>query len=249
MMRSLRALWRIAKVFFFIAQGLWIQRTQFKKINASQKYNHVKTWSQRMLGAMGIEVKVKGQPPLQGPMLIVSNHISWLDILVIHASGFCRFVSKAEIKHWPVLGALADDAGTLFIERESRRDALRVVHHMAQALQAGDVLAVFPEGTTGDGIHILPFHANLLQAAIAVHAPIQPVALKFLDQQTGDVSLAPTYIGEETLLTSVWRTLCAPPLQVIVRYGQPQSGEGLERRAWAEHLQQQVVQLYVSSNP
>jgi len=110
-------------------------------------------------------------------------------------------------------------------------------------------LAVFPEGTTGDGIHILPFHANLLQAAIAVHAPIQPVALKFLDQQTGDVSLAPTYIGEETLLTSVWRTLCAPPLQVIVRYGQPQSGEGLERRAWAEHLQQQVVQLYVSSNP
>jgi hypothetical protein len=73
-------------------------------------------------------------------------------------------------KHWPLIGTLATGAGTLYIERESRRDAMRVVHHMAEALQAGDILAVFPEGTTSDGISLLPFHANLIQAAISAGA-------------------------------------------------------------------------------
>jgi hypothetical protein len=86
-------------------------------------------------------------------------------------------VAKSELKAWPLIGPLATAAGTLYIERASSRDALRVVHHMAERLQAGDVLAVFPEGTTGDGVHVLPFHANLLQAAIAARAPAQAVGL------------------------------------------------------------------------
>ena len=71
----------------------------------------------------------------------------------------------------------------MYVERESRRDAMRMVHHMAQALRDGDILAVFPEGTTGDGESVLPFHANLIQAAIPADAPVQPVALQFVDGQ------------------------------------------------------------------
>jgi 1-acyl-sn-glycerol-3-phosphate acyltransferase len=173
-------------------------------------------------------------------MLLVANHISWLDILVMHAARHCRFVAKAEVRHWPLIGRLASGGGTLYIERESRRDALRVVHHMAERLRAGDILAVFPEGTTSDGTALLPFHANLLQAAISANAPALPLALSFLDTATRAPSLAPAYVGDDTLLGSVWRTLTAPPLTAIVSYGEPQFARGLERRQWAAQLRDAV---------
>jgi len=152
---------------------------------------------------------VNGTPPAGGPVLLAANHISWLDIVVIHAARHCRFISKADIQHWPVVGTLATGAGTLYIERESRRDAMRVVHHMAERLSLGQVLAVFPEGTTGDGTHVLPFHANLLQAAIAVNAPIQPVALPVCRMPKASKAL-PLATSETTRCSrSLWRARCA----------------------------------------
>jgi len=176
-------------------------------------------------------------------VLLVANHISWLDIVVMHAARHCRFVSKGDVHHWPVVGSLADAAGTLYIERESRRDAMRVVHHMAERLQAGDVLAVFPEGTTGDGAHVMPFHANLIQAAIAAGAPVQPVALHFADQVTRSLSFAPCYVGDDTLLQSLWRTLTTPNLEAVVSFGLPQTANGRDRRTWATDLRAAVVEL------
>jgi 1-acyl-sn-glycerol-3-phosphate acyltransferase len=160
-----------------------------------------------MLRILGIPLEVSGAPPVQGPMLLVANHISWLDILVLHAARHCRFVAKSDVKHWPLLGTLATGGGTLYIEREKRRDAMRVVHHMAESLQRGEIVAVFPEGTTGDGEALLPFHANLVQAAVSAHAPAQPVGLRFVDRRTGRNSSGPLYLGEDTLLSSLWRTL------------------------------------------
>ena len=143
---------------------------------------------------------------------------------------------------WPLIGALATGVGTLFIQRESRRDAMRVVHHMADSLRAGDVLAVFPEGTTSDGVDLLPFHANLLQAAITAGAPVQPVALQFLDAR-GERSLAPCYVGDDTLLGSVWRTVRARGITVRIVFGTPQDAQGRERRAWAQSLREDVIRL------
>jgi 1-acyl-sn-glycerol-3-phosphate acyltransferase len=120
---------------------------------------------------------------------------------------------------------------------------MRVVHQMADALKQGHVLAVFPEGGTGDGITLLPFHANLLQAAISADAPIQPIALQFIDAQTHEMSLAPCYRNDDTLLSSLWRTLCAPPLLAQVRYGEKQQAQGRSRRAWAQDLQLTVAHL------
>jgi 1-acyl-sn-glycerol-3-phosphate acyltransferase len=186
---------------------------------------------------------VNGQPPQSGPVLLVANHISWLDIAVMHAARHCRFVSKADVQRWPVVGSLAQGAGTLFIERESRRDAMRVVNDMAQCLQQGQILAIFPEGTTGDGTKVLPFHANLLQAAIIAQAPVQPVALHFADHATGAVSFAPCYIGEDTLAQSLWRTLKTSGLVAVVSFGVPQFDQGRDRRVWAGDLQQAVLGL------
>ena len=241
-MQTLHALLKLLRVLKWVCIGYWRVKTRFHQFTEPQRARAVEEWSRHMLHAMGIDVRVKGHPA-KGPVLMASNHISWLDILVIHGACHCRFVAKSEIKHWPLLGAMTAGGGSLFIERSSNRDALRVVHQMAAALQQGDVLGVFPEGGTGDGDTLLPFHANLLQAAIAADAPIQPIALQFLEAKTGVKSFAPCYHADDTLLGSLWRTLCAPPLLAQVRYGEAQYAEGKSRREWAASLQADVAQL------
>jgi 1-acyl-sn-glycerol-3-phosphate acyltransferase len=176
-------------------------------------------------------------------MLLVANHISWVDIVVVHATRHCRFVSKDENGRWPLVSTLANAADTLYITRESRRDAMRVVHQMAQCLRDGDVLAIFPEGTTGDGASLLPFHANLLQAAISAEAPILPVAVQFVDGRTGAISFAPCYVGADTLWQSLWRTLCACDVQAVVQFGSPELAQGRDRRTWANDLRETIAKL------
>jgi 1-acyl-sn-glycerol-3-phosphate acyltransferase len=242
-MRALRAAWRLVHALAHALAGWRTIVFVFPRLSPSEREERVSRWAREMLGVLGIELHVRGTPPVRGPMLLVANHISWLDILVVHASRHCRFVSKSEVEHWPLIGTLATGGGTLYIERESRRHAMRVVHDMAESLRAGDVLAVFPEGTTSDGRALLPFHANLLQAAISAEAPVLPVALSFVDAATGELSLAPIYVGDESLVESLWRTLTAPPLAALVTFGQPQHANGRDRRAWAADLRSAVLSL------
>ena len=239
-MRRIRACWRLLRVFLHILAGLWIAAVRLPRLQPDAQSARVQVWSLALLGHIGIALEIRGQPPVLGPVLLVSNHISWLDIPVMHAARHCRFVSKSDIKDWPLVGTLATAAGTLYIERSSRRDAMRVVRLMRDALLAGEVLAVFPEGTTGDGLSVLPFHANLLQAALSADAPAQPVGLRFTDKASGQPSLAPIYVGDDTLLGSIWRTLSAPPMVAVVHYGAPEQAEGLDRRAWSEQLRAKV---------
>lgn len=215
----------------------------FPRMSQQQKELRVQLWSLAMLKRLGIRLQVRGHPAPQGPVLLAANHISWLDITALHAARYCRFVSKADVKRWPLIGLLASGVGTLFIQRESRRDALRVVHHMSESLRAGDVLAIFPEGTTSDGEHLLPFHANLLQAAIVAEVPVQPVALQFVDTRTGQRSLAPCYVGDDTLLVSVWRTVRARGITAQIIFGELQHAQGRERRTWAQALRETIAQM------
>ena len=231
---------RLALVLLHIARGFWIIRWQFPRLQAQERQRHVQRWAGQMLRAMGITLNQQGPRLDEGPVLLVANHISWLDILVLHASGYCRFISKADVRRWPLIGFMADGAGTLFIEPESRRDAHRVVQHMTERLQAGDVLAVFPEGTTGDGIVLKPFHANLIQAAILAGAPVQPVALRFIDGPSGQTSHAPRFVDDDTLVVSVLRTLAARGLHAQVISGEPEHHAGRDRRQWAQDLHGKV---------
>jgi 1-acyl-sn-glycerol-3-phosphate acyltransferase len=243
--RALGAIARLAHVLVHALAGWLTIRLRFSRWTQQRREAAVQTWAQRALQILGIPLQVQGQPPAHGPVLLMANHLSWLDILVMHAARHCRFVSKADVRHWPLVGTLATGAGTLFIEREKRRDAMRVVHHMAESLQAGEILAVFPEGTTSDGKALLPFHANLFQAAISAGAPVQPVALRFVDQASGLDSEGPLYLGDDTLVGSLWRTLAGPPFVAQVRFGEPQTAQGRDRRTWAQDLQADVERLRV----
>jgi 1-acyl-sn-glycerol-3-phosphate acyltransferase len=222
--------------------GLVTVYARFGRLNAAQRQARIRAWSRRMLQLLGIELQLHGVAPAHGPLLIVANHISWLDITVLHSVLPCRFVSKADIRHWPVIGRLATACDTLYIERESRRDAMRVVHNTAEALRAGGMVAVFPEGTTSNGDSLLPFHANLVQAAISADVPVQPLAIRFTDP-SGVHTTAPSYVGDDSLATSVWRTVRAAPLVAHVWVGGPQRADGRDRRAWSQDLRQSIEHL------
>jgi len=241
-----RAFWRLLRSLMHIAGGMWTILTLFPRLGQPAREARVQVWAKAMLPLAGIELVVRGVPVANGPALLVANHLSWLDIVVMHASRYCRFVSKSDIRHWPLVGVLAGGAGTLYIERESRRDAHRVVHHMTERLRQGDVLAVFPEGTTGDGIKLKPFHANLLQAAIASNTCVQPVALRFVDADTGQTSFAPRYIDDDSIFVSIWETLSVPRLRAEVIFGEAQHCGGRDRRQWAVDLQKEVERLLSS---
>ncbi|MBN8489718.1 MAG: 1-acyl-sn-glycerol-3-phosphate acyltransferase [Burkholderiales bacterium] len=240
-MAALRALGRSVGLVLHLLHGMLLMALLWQRLDVASRQRRIQWWSAVLLRRAGLTLSVQGAPR-PGGALLVANHVSWLDIAAIHAAcPQARFVSKADVKRWPLLGWLIAGAGTLFIERERKRDAMRMVHEMAAALQRGETVAVFPEGTTGPGATVLPFHANLLQAAIAVAAPIQPVALRFAEPGQ-PFSVAAQYIGETTLLQSLWRVLAAQGLSVAVDFLPPQASAHAERRALAATLQQQIQQ-------
>lgn len=242
-MRVVLALLRLCRVLYCVAAGWLTLKVRFAHMSLPQRELAIQRWASQMLRALGVSLEVQGKRLQPGPLLLLANHVSWLDILSLHALRHCRFVAKAEVHQWPVVGAMAVAAGTLFIERQSSRDALRVVHQMAQALQHGDVLAVFPEGTTSDGRGVLPFHANLLQAAVVTQTPVQLVHLAYVDQVSGHRAESVCYIGDQTLVGSIWRTLSAPAVKATVRVGDSQRADNRNRRQWAADLHQNMLTL------
>ncbi|AKJ27777.1 lysophospholipid acyltransferase family protein [Caldimonas brevitalea] len=232
--------WRLGRVIVHAGRGLRIVSVGWRHLDVDQRRERIATWSQQLLRLAGVQLHIEGHP-LPGAKLYVANHVSWLDIVAINAVSPAQFVSKAEVKHWPLLNRLVSAADTLYLERERRRDALRVVHQVAEALQAGGTVAVFPEGTTSDGRGLLPFHANLLQAAIVTGTPVQPIALRYSDARH-PVSPAAAYIGNMTLLVSLWRVLTAERLNVRVSLLSPEPSQGADRRALGERVRQQILQ-------
>jgi len=247
-MQQLRAAWRLCRAVLHVLHGMVVM-TRFPALDAAARHERIRWWSAGLLRAAGLTLQVSGVQPRPGATLIVANHISWLDIAAIHAAApHARFVSKADVLQWPLLGWLIRNAGTLFIERERKRDAVRVVHAMASALQAGDTVAVFPEGTTGPGDAPLPFHANLLQAAVATGTPVQVVVLRFADAGSA-FSPAVHFLGETTLLQSIWRVVSARGLCAHVQLLPPVGSAHADRRALAEHLRELIAQQLQPGEP
>lgn len=223
-----------------VARGLWLAGVVMPRTDAAGRQAIVRRWSVDMLRCLGVEVRTSGTAQA-GAVLMVANHVSWLDIPALHASApRARFVSKADIARWPLLGRLARAGGTLFIERERKRDALRVVHEVADALRAGDAVAVFPEGTTGAGHGVLPFHANLLQAAISTATVVQPVVLRY-SEPGQPVSTAAQYIDDTTLGQSIMKVCRARGLVVDVRFLPAEPVGRPDRRVLAETLRERIA--------
>ena len=237
---GLRAVWRLLRCTAHIVHGLAIVLLRFDAIDAPQRHACICSWSKKMLHVMGISMRIEGAAH-GGGVLLAANHVSWLDITVLHAAmPQARFVSKADIQSWPLLSHLANAAGTLYLERERKRDALRVVHLIAQALSEGQTVAVFPEGTTSDGRTLLPFHANLFQAAIATSTPVQPVALRFADAR-GAISPAVEFVGATTLIESLWRVACGEGIVAHVALLPVRPSVRTQRRMLARALRDDIA--------
>ncbi len=239
------ACWRLLRAVIHALHGGLICAVVFPFLDEEARRRRVGWWSRRMLTVMGIRLETVGalQP---APVLLLANHVSWLDILAIDAWRPVRFVSKADVRKWPLLGFMVACGGTLFIERERKRDALRVVHQMAEALRAGASVAVFPEGTTGAGPLLLPFHANLLQAALSTEVAVQPIALRYADRSTA-FSAAPLYLGETSLLESVWQVASADGLLAHVTALPSMNAGSADRREMAHAAQDQIQRVLDAS--
>lgn len=239
-MHGARATLRLSRCVAHGLHGVIIVLLRFRTLDAAQRHARIRWWSTKMLRLMGVALHSEGQPA-SGGVLLVANHISWLDIMAVHAVlPHARFVAKADVKSWPLIARLVGAADTLYLERERKRDALRVVHLMAQALRQGQIVVIFPEGTTSDGRALLPFHANLLQAAIATGTPVQPVALRFSDG-LGPVSRAVEFVGDTTLAQSLWRVACGDAVRVQVSLLPPRTAAQADRRALAEALRGDIA--------
>ena len=238
---SLRGIWRLVCVLVHGLHGLLFVWLRFPRLSSEAREARIRWWSSKMFRMLGMRLEVQGsfRP---GAKLLVVNHVSWLDILAVHAAcPEARFVSKAEVRHWPLVNRLVEAARTLYLQRERARDALRVVHEMAAALRAGDTVAVFPEGTTGTGHELLPFHANLLQAAISTATPVQPVALCFADA-VHSISPAADFTGDITLVQSLWALACASGMTVEVRVLPALESVQADRRALAVRLREVIAE-------
>jgi 1-acyl-sn-glycerol-3-phosphate acyltransferase len=232
---------RILRLVTHVAHGLWIVRTRYAALAPPQQDEALRRWSRALLAILRVEVRAHNAPPtLPERCLLVSNHVSWLDIFAIYAVAPGLFVAKSEIRDWPVVGGLVRRVGTLFIERGSRRHARRTNERVVAALEAGRLVAVCPEGTTTDGRSVGHFHAALLQPAIDARALVLPVALRFADAD-GAQTDAPIYVDDMSLGQSVWRIVSTPALAVELRFAPCVSTAGAHRRELAHRVRDVIA--------
>jgi 1-acyl-sn-glycerol-3-phosphate acyltransferase len=192
------------------------------------------------LRALNVQIAIEGEPPRGG--LIVSNHLSYLDIPVLSATLPCVFVSKAEVEDWPIFGRYARWAGSVFVRRHDRADAARANTNIGDALQNGVPVVLFPEGTTTDGERVLRFHSTMLQPAIDADAPITPCAIGYeLDE--GDPAREVAWWGDMTLLPHIWNLLGKRCISARVVFGEPIEAGG-DRKELSAVLHEEVVRLH-----
>jgi 1-acyl-sn-glycerol-3-phosphate acyltransferase len=231
----MRAAYQLLRLLGHLLTGALTILLLFPHLNAEERARRVTVWAGRLVGLAGVRVVMRGRPPaVRGEgALIVANHVSWLDIHVLHSLLFTRFISKAEIKRWPLIGWLAEMTGTLFLERTKKSDAARINQVMAEHLRAGECLALFPEGTTTDGNEVKPFYASLFNPALAAEAQVWPVLIRYLDR-SGQPTLAAAYHDDTTLAQSVLRVLRSGGIQAEVTFLPPISATGGHRRELAQ---------------
>ena len=234
--RAMKAL-RIAAHF---GHAVLLVVLRFPAWSREQRLQRIQRWSQQVLASLQIQVHSK-QPPRPGfAGLVVANHLSWLDILVLQSLLPGVFIAKSEVRRWPVVGFLAAACATIFVNRSSPRSARAMVEHSAAAMAQGDAVIVFPEGTSSNGEDLGSFHANIFESAIRAQAPVQLLTLKYLDTATGEVAEAAHFVGDMSLLSSLQRVIGSSSIQAHVQLGECLSAQGHSRKSLAQHAHQKI---------
>ena len=193
-----------------------------------------KRWNSGLMRILNIKIRLNGvAPDLSAQnMVLVANHESWLDIYLLSAVRPVRFVSKLEVRSWPIVGWLASNTGTLFIDRTKRHDTARINNEIAAVLSSGGCIAVFPEGTTSNGSLLRPFHASLLQPAVHSQSQVWPTAIRY-SFADGTLNTAPAYIDELSFAESLGMILNQTIIYADLEFMPPIPAQGRERRELA----------------
>ncbi|WP_373740903.1 1-acylglycerol-3-phosphate O-acyltransferase [Neisseria sp.] len=212
----LRRLARLARWLFQTGRNL----SSIDRDNPVQRNRILVQLGAGALQALDIELKVEGRRTgSEKGLLVVGNHVSWLDIFAMSTVFPSSFIAKQEIGSWPVLGRMGKNAGTVFINRNSRRDVEPINLAVGEALKSGKNVSFFPEAKTSPGLDILPFKAALFQSAIDTDSPVQAVALRYYDA-LGRRSVVPSY-ADVSLPVSLWRIVSMEKLTIRIDCAEP----------------------------
>lgn len=196
-------------------------------------------WSGRIVRIFGYRIRHYGEP-LAGAVLFVANHVSWMDIELMHSQRIMSFVAKAEIARWPLVGWLATRADTIYHQRGSTHSLGAVMQRVVERLTDGMAVGVFPEGGTGRGDQLRTFHARIFQVALDAGVPVQPVALCY--GNNGKMDLRVPFGANESFFANFMRLLGGPPLQAEVHFLAPvEIAAGATRRALADNARRQIA--------
>jgi 1-acyl-sn-glycerol-3-phosphate acyltransferase len=208
-----------------------------RRLRAARRDRWIRRWCLAVVHTAGVRTRITGAARPTGGVLIVANHISWLDIPLLAAVRPARMVAKTEVRGWPVVGVLAARGGTLFIDRDRLRALPGTVDRIAETLRGGSAVAVFPEGSTWCGRAQGRYRRAVFQAALDAGAPVQPVRIRYRVAD-GAASTVPAFVGEDSLLASLWRVVSARGLVAEVTLRPVLAPDGhRDRRALAAAAQ------------
>jgi 1-acyl-sn-glycerol-3-phosphate acyltransferase len=198
----------------------------------------IRWWSGALVRRFGFRIRRFGEP-LPGAVLFVANHISWLDIELMHSQQPVSFVAKSEIAGWPFVGWLASRAGTIFHRRGSTDSLASVMAIVVERLKAGTPVGVFPEGGSGHGDKVGTFHARIFQTALDANATVQPVALRYGRDGRQDPGVP--FGRKESFFANVLRVLGNPPMDAEIHFLEPVAATPDARRRMAEQSRERIV--------
>jgi 1-acyl-sn-glycerol-3-phosphate acyltransferase len=249
-----RRVWRLARLINHLLVGLIAAHTALPLLAfpplRQRRGDHalVRWWMRRLLGILAVRVRLEGRIA-RGRVLLVANHISWIDIPCLRATLDAYFVAKSEVRRWPLIGHLAARVGTVFLRRGQLDAASEAGDHLTWQLARGDCAIVFPEGTTTDGRSVGRFHARLYQAAIRTQGLVQAVALEYPHPTARGTHPAAPFLGEDDLASHIWRLLGEEHLTVVLRFCEPLAAAGQPRRALAEATRDQILSALALEQP
>lgn len=221
--------YRLARAFLHIIYGMALMIVAFPFFNQQQRSNCIRIWSKGITNVFNVEVTTSGEIPVEGGMMFVANHVSWLDIHALNSVKNMRFIAKSDIRHWPFIGFLASRANTLFIDRGKRQDTAKTISVISQSLENGDAMCFFPEGTTTDGRELKPFKGSLLQGAVEGNKDVVPVSI-FYPDASNSANTRMAYFGEMTLLESLLNVVSQKRPQVHLHFYPPIKAGAYNRR-------------------
>jgi len=217
---SFRAVRRAVALVFallLVVLRFWVVRIR-GPLSMQQKAQWSQDASRIVLGALGIHCHAEGQPPTHG--LVVSNHLSYLDILILAANMPCFFVAKMEIGSWPFFGKAARSNGTIFLDRSSRASAQSVAEQMTERLKLPIPVLLFPEGTSTDGSAVLRFHSRLIDPATSTGAPITAASVRYVIEG-GVEERSLCWYGDTAFVPHLLKALGTPGFVAELQFGVP----------------------------